>query len=190
MKKLIFIAALAILGLNVNAQDKTADELKTEREQLKSELKSEAYQKRQKKIAELQSPNQTDVTSIDALALNSATILLDVKKNNELIPELYKRTVGESVDGVTDITVKKPTLAELTGVANNILRITESVTNATTQVPTAVSDVKTISPLKAGKALKSISYSKDVLSLLAPELLYQSKMISNLISTVKSSGNL
>lgn len=190
MKVLLTTFLLAAITFGAMAQDVSKEELKAQREALKSEMKSEDYQKRQKKIAGLEAPKSTDVQSIDALANGSSSILLDVKKNNELLPELYKRTVGESLDGVTDVTVKKPTLEELTAVAMNIQSITSSVTAASAQIPVATTDLKGISPLKVGKALKSVNYSKDVLSLLTPELVYQSKMITNLISTLKSSGNL
>jgi hypothetical protein len=191
MKRILLSAALSLFVASMSfAQEKTPDELKAEREVLKAERKSEAYQERQKKLAELKDPGSTSVGSIDALAASSTTALLETKKNNELLPELYKRTVGETVDGVTDVTVKKPTLDELLAVSEGILKTTKAVAASSLEIAKAQGDIKSAGMLKAAKATKSVNYSKDVNSLLGAELSYQGKLISNLIATLKSSKNL
>ena len=191
MKRILLSAALSLFVASMSfAQEKTPDELKAEREVLKAERKSEAYQERQKKLAELKDPGSTSVGSIDALAASSTTALLETKKNNELLPELYKRTVGETVDGVTDVTVKKPTLDELLAVSEGILKTTKAVAASSLEIAKAQGDIKSAGMLKAAKATKSDNYSKDVNSLLGAELSYQGKLISNLIATLKSSKNL
>jgi hypothetical protein len=43
--------------------------------------------------------------------------------------------------------------------------------------------------LSAGKAMKSLNYSKDALALAAPELEMSLKVINNLIATLKSAKN-
>lgn len=191
MKRILLSAALSLFVASISfAQEKTSEELKAEREVLKAERKSETYQERQKKLAELKDPGSTSVGSIDALAANSTTALVETKKNNELLPELYKRTVGETVDGVTDVTVKKPTVDELLGVSEGILKTAKAVVASSLEIVKAQGDIKSAGMLKAAKAAKSVNYSKDVNSLLGIELSYQSKLISNLIATLKSSKNL
>ena len=191
MKKLLFVTALSFFAVTmVSAQEKTTEELKAEREVLKAERKSETFQERQKKLAELKDPGSTSVGSIDAVAANSTTALIETKKNNELIPELYKRTIGESIDGVTDVTVKKPTLEELLAVSESILKTTKAVAASGVEIAKAQGDIKSAGMLKAAKATKSVNYSKDVNSLLGAELSYQGKLIQNLIATLKSSKNL
>ena len=191
MKSIFLSAALSLFVASMRfAQEKTTDELKAEREVLKAERKSEAYQERQKKLAELKDPGSTSVGSIDALAANSTTALIETKKNNELLPELYKRTIGETVDGVTDVTVKKPTLDELLAVSEGILKTTKAVAASSLEIAKAQGDIISAGMLKAAKATKSVNYSKDVNSLLGAELSYQGKLISNLIATLKSSKNL
>jgi len=191
MKRILLSAALALFVASISfAQEKTAEELKTEREVLKAERKSESYQERQKKLAELKDPGSTTISSIDAIAANSTTALLETKKNNELLPELYKRTVGETVEGVTDVTVKKPTLDELLAVSVSILNITKSVAATGVEIVKAQGDIKSGGMLKVAKATKSVNYSKDVNSILGAELSYQGKLIKNLIATIKSSKNL
>lgn len=191
MKKVLTSAALLFFAATLSfGQEKTSEELKAEREVLKTERKSEAFQARQKKLAELKDPGSTSVSSIDALATSATTALLETKKNNELLPELYKRTVGETVDGVTDVTVKKPTLQELLTVSEGIVKTTKAVALMTGDIVKAQGDVKSAGMLKAAKAGKSVNYSKDVSSLLTSELAYQAKLVGNLIATLKSSKNL
>lgn len=97
--------------------------------------------------------------------------------------------MGETVDGVTDVTEQKPTLDELLAVSESILKTTKAVAASSLEIVKAQGDIKSAGMLKAAKALKSVNYLKDVNSLLGAELSYQGKLISNLIATVKSSKN-
>lgn len=191
MKKMLLFVALSFFTLtSVNAQEKTKEELKAEREQLKSEQKSDEYKDRQKKLQDLadEAPSSVGVSSIDNLAKNSTNSLTSTMATNKLLPELYKRTIGDPVDGVTDVTVKKPTPEELLQVSANIATTTLSVAGSGKDIIAAQGDVKSAG-LKAGKAAKSVNYSKDVNTLLASELKYQGKLINNLIATLKSANN-
>ncbi|KAA6334940.1 hypothetical protein EZS27_016790 [termite gut metagenome] len=194
MKKIIFRIALCV-GLifcftqNSFAQEQTSDELKAEREALKSELKAEQTQERQKKLDELKDPGTVGTESVDKLAESSVLLLAGTKGFNETIPELYKRTIGETIDGVTDVTVQKPTLDELTNLAASIALQVTAVSETSDAVSKAAADVKALSPLKAPKALKSLNFSKDVLSLTLPELQLSAKVVNHLINTLKSADN-
>jgi hypothetical protein len=187
-----FLIIIALFGLvfTLQAQDtvKTKEQLKAERKALKAERSTEDYQARQKEIKELQPPGATGIASVDDLAKNTAGALEDTKKNNALISQLYTGTTGETVDGVADATVKKPTLKELWDVSRSLENTEKSLSNATAALPSVTSDAKSAGPLKSIKAMKSVNYSKKVTSLLAPELLYEKMMISNLINTIKTSG--
>jgi hypothetical protein len=197
MLKKMFYSTAICLGLvfsisqNCSAQEKTKDELKAEQEVLKSEMKSEDTKERQKKIDKLEAeqPKTSGVGSIDGLADNSKKILVETKSINKQVPELYKRTIGETVDGVTDVTVKKPEPAELAVLAVTIATQIKAVADATASVAGASADVKSASPMAAGKATKSLNYSKEALALAAPELQMNLKVINNLIATLKSSKN-
>ena len=191
MKKVLLVAALSFLSLGAaNAQDKTKEELKAEREQLKTEMKSDEYKERQKTLQALkdETPSATGIASIDGLAKNSTNSLNSTLETNKMLPDLYKRTVGETVDGVTDVTVKKPTAKELLDVSLKIAETIKSVSSSSKDIVSAQGDVKSAG-LKAGRASKSVNYSKDVNQALVSELKYQSKLINNLIATAKSSNN-
>lgn len=193
-KKVIFSTAIC-LGLvfssqqNCFAQEKTKDELKAEREVLKSEMKSKEAEERKAKFEKLEAPKPSGVASVDQLATNSTSILTSTKSINAQIPELYKRTIGETVDGVTDVTVKKPTVEELAALALTITTQIKAVADASTAVTTASADIKNASPMQVPKATKALNYSKDALALAGPELQLNLKVINNLIATLKSANN-
>jgi hypothetical protein len=191
MKKVFLGAFLTFLSIaTLNAQTATADEIKAEKEALKSELKSEAYQKRQQKLAELKVPGAVGIASIDGIVATSAVSLASIVKLNEDVPELYKRTIGETIDGVTDVTVKKPSLDELLAVAGSITTLVAGTLATAQQIPGVAGDVSSAGPMKAIKALKSVTFIKDANVLVVDQLKSQGKIISSLIKVLKSSNNL
>jgi hypothetical protein len=195
IKKMIFGTVLG-LGLifattqNCFAQAKTQDELKAEREVLKAEMKSKEALDRKAKLEKMTVPKPTNINSIDVLARSTANLLVTEKNINTLLPEMYKRTVGESVDGITDVTVTKPSLDELKALATNIAVQIKSVADISSTIPKASEDIKSASLFQAPAALKSLNFSKDALVLLAPELQLNLKVVNNLIATLLSSKNL
>lgn len=195
MFKQIIFSSVVCIGLVFSvqqkcyAQEKTKDEVKAEREVLKSELKSKEVQDRKTKFAKLEAPKASGVASVDQLATNSTTILISTKAINVQIPEMYKRTIGETIDGVTDVTVKKPTVEELMTLASIVAVQIKAVADASTAVTTASADIKNASLMQAPKATKSLNYSKDVLALSGTELQLNLKVINNLIATLKSANN-
>lgn len=171
------------------AQSKTKAELKAELDVLKSEYKSKEAADRRSKSDQLQQPSASGVPSVDDLATNSTKILMSTKSINEQIPDMYKRTIGETIDGVTDVTVKKPTLLELVDLATTITVQIKAVSDASENVKNASEDLKKAKPLQAPKATKGLNYSKDALALTGPELQLSLNIVNNLIATVKSANN-
>ncbi len=187
-KIVLSLSLILVMQQNTFAQ-KTKDELKAEREVLKAEMKSKDAEDRKAKFEKLAEPKASGISSVDGLATNSAKMLVSTKEINTIIPEMYKRTVGESVDGVADVTVKKPTLAELTDLGLNIATQIKAVSDASASVTTASADLKSAGMMQAPKGAKSLNFSKDVLGLVLPELNLNLKVVNNLIATLKSSGN-
>lgn len=187
-KILLSLSLILVVQQNTFAQ-KTKDELKAEREVLKAEMKSKDAEERKIKFEKLTEPKISGIPSVDALADNSAKMLVSTKEINALIPEMYKRTVGESIDGVADITVKKPTLDELETLGTNIASQIKTVSDASASIAALSSDIKNAGMMQAPKGIKSLNFSKDVLGLVLPELSLNLKVLNNLIATLKSSGN-
>ncbi len=194
LKKITLVAAM-IIGFLFSvqkisyAQEKTKEELKAERDALKSEMKANEAVERKAKIEKLSAPKSSGVKSVDDLAISSAAMLLATAENNKIIPELYKRTIGETIDGVTDLTVKKPELGDLTSLAANIATQIAAVSKASEAVSAASADASKAGPLQAPKATKALNYTKDTLALLGPELQLNAKVVNHLITTLKSAKN-
>ena len=198
-KKVLFGAVclgMFSFTLTVNAQDKTKEELKAERDALKTEYKSQEHKDRQKKLDELTAkpPKECGVASVDGLASDSKKMLDSQKTINGILPEMYQRSVGEPIDGVTAVTEKKMSkeelLGALVGLSTSLASQVLAVKDASGKVTNATNDIKGLNPMKAPTATKSLNYSKDVLNALTNELALEGKIVANLISTVKSSGNL
>ncbi|MEI8273288.1 MAG: hypothetical protein WCG08_11760 [Paludibacter sp.] len=195
IKKMIFGTVLG-LGLifattqNCFAQAKTQDELKAEREVLKAEMNSKEALARKAKFEKLTVPAACGLASVDGLSTSTGLMLVSMKEINTLVPEMYKRTIGESVDGVADVTVKKPTLDELLKLAGLIATQITSVATAASSISSVSGDIAKLSPFQIPKATKSLGFTKDALSLLPAELGMNLKVVNNLIATLKSSNKL
>ena len=180
-KIVLSLSLILVMQQNTFAQ-KTKDELKAEREVLKAEMKSKDAEDRKAKFEKLTEPKTSGISSVDGLATNSTKMLVSTKEINAIVPEMYKRTVGESVDGVADVT-------ELTALGLNIATQIKAVSDASASVTTASADIKNAGMMQAPKGTKSLNYSKEVLGLVLPELNLNLKVVNNLIATLKSSGN-
>jgi hypothetical protein len=188
-KTAICLGLILVMQQNCFAQAKTKDELKAEREELKTEMKSKDAEERKAKFEKLSEPKTSGISSVDELASNSAKMLVSTKEINVLVPEMYKRTIGESVDGVADVTVKKPTLDELGVLGMNIATQVKTVSDMSATIASASTDLKSASMMQIPKGTKSLNFSKDVIGLVLPELNLNLKVVNNLIATLKSSGN-
>jgi hypothetical protein len=187
-KTLLFIlGSLFLINFSTNAQ--TLEELKAMRDELKAELKGNAHLDREKRMEKLKEPGTVNLAAVDQLAASSFTVLTRSIEFGDLVPEMYKRVIGETFDGVTDVTVKKPTLAEVAELGANIASVIATLVQLQQAAKTAAEDVKKASPLQAPKSAKSMNFSREVIELTLPELELNAKVVKNLIETIKSSKN-
>ena len=125
--------------------------------------------------------------------------------NSTQLENLYTRQIGETKDGVTDVTVSKPSLDEWLTLAATITAEGVSVNEAVSKVNDASKEVKEMTesagkeknPMKAAKAAKSAKTATAVLEfgnaatpILVEESAAQAKAVQQIISTIKSGGNL
>jgi hypothetical protein len=192
MKKLsifILVAFVASISVNLYAQNK----LEEDRAQLLSEYKDA---KRLKNIEKLnkslaKGPARSGLTNVDGLAVDATQILVETFAINELLPDLYTRSIGETIDGVTDVNVKKPSVGELVELSIRIALNVKVTTEASSKLGGAADEIKGIkNPMQAKKAMDTLNYTKDALSFSADELVLQGKLVNNLIETVKTADNL
>ena len=167
-------------------------------------------QQSEKRVAELQKllenkPQRVGVSALDnySEAVNAAAVL--AIENSNKLSDFYKREIGGTKDGVTDVTIKKPTLEEwinlaatIAGEATALKKATESATEAVKGLQTLEEQVKSESnPLKKGKVAKNakggaaiIAFGKDALPIIGEESAAQVKAVQGIIETLKSGKNL
>lgn len=98
MKKFLLSVMTLICAINVSAQ--TAEEM-------------QASKDRSAKLEKLSQPKSCGVVAIDALTASTGIIASESTEITTPLQGMYYRSIGQTKDGVTDVTVKKPTLAEL-----------------------------------------------------------------------------
>lgn len=193
MKK-VLLTAIAMMALVVAGNAQTKDDI----------------QQSEKRVAELQklvdnSPKSTGISDLDKYAesvKNAAALSIS---NSEQLSNFYYRQIGETKDGVTDVTIKKPTLEEwlnlsltIAGEAESLKKAKDSAEAAAKQLQALEEQVKSESnPIKKGKIAKNakgaaaiIAYGKDALPIIATESAAQVKAVQEIIETLKSGKNL
>ncbi len=181
MKRFFMCAILLMASVALNVlMAQTPEEMQASKER---------YAKLEKAIKK--APKDCNVPSVDGLAASVTLTMVESVQITPLLEGLYYRSVGQTEDGVTDVTVKKPTLEECTALSTKIAVQAAAVKAATELVEPAAKELKTVkNPIALAKATKSLDYSKDALAVVAEETAYQTKAIASIIETIKSADNL
>lgn len=150
-------------------------------------------------------PKQCGNADVDAYGKAVYDAAIMAVANSEQLENLYKREIGETKDGVTDVTVKKPTLEEWITLGTTVTAEGVSVKKAVDQAQKAATEVKTISesaakeknPMKAAKSAKGAKAATAVLEfgnlatpILLEESAAQAAAVQQIIQTLQSGGNL
>lgn len=125
--------------------------------------------------------------------------------NSVQLENMYKRQIGETQDGVTDVTITKPTLEEQKSFATTVAGETVNIKEATDKVQAAADEAKKLTeeaskqknPLKAAKAAKTaksatavVEFGNAAIPILLEESTAQAKAVNAIIETLKSGKNL
>ena len=159
--------------------------------QTKEEM--EASQKRYEKLTKLceKEPKETGFPEVDNYIGTVYLSAIAAVSTTEQLQSLYYRQIGETKDGVTDVTIKKPTLEELTALSATIGTQALAVTAAAESAKIAVKVSKEQkNPAAVAKITKALVFTKDAYPVLLEESVFQTKAIAEMIETAKSSQNL
>lgn len=169
----------------------------------------EDIQKSQERAAKLQALSDDYKTSgsanVDGYgdAVKKAAALAIA--NSVQLENLYKRQIGETKDGVTDVTIEKPSLEDWTALATTIAGEAASIKEATDRVQSAADEAKTMTesaskeknPMKVAKVAKKakaataiIEFGNVATPILLEESAAQAKAVKTIIETLKSGKNL
>jgi hypothetical protein len=126
-------------------------------------------------------------------------------ENTNKLQNLYKREIGETKDGVQDVTIKKPSLDEWLTLSETILKEGDKIQEAVDKAKDAAEGAKNMAqeaasiknPMKAPKAMKNakaasavVEFGNAATPILLEESAAQAKAIGEIINTLKSGGNL
>jgi hypothetical protein len=196
MFKKVTLHVTLILGLIFSfeqyslGQLKTKDELRAERQEFVSEMKSKDYEKRQKSLEKLtdSEPNKTGISNVDMLQESSKGFLTIVKANNDFLSK-FKRDLIDKGSGEIDITLHKAEKGDYLKLAEEIAKTAPMVAIEAQKVQNIKDDVKSLPPTQALPATRSVKYSSEALQLSADELSLQLKLVNNIIATINSADN-
>ena len=192
MKK-FFITLVALLAMTTVQAQVTKDDIK-------------ASEKRAAELEKLikDQPKECGVAEIDNFAKSVGSAAAFAIANSATLSDFYYRQIGETKDGVTDVTIKKPSLDEwknlgvgVYGEGDNLKKATESGETATkkfTEVSDNAAKASGLAKMKEGKKVKAASsilkFGKDALEILGVETAAQGKALKSIIATLSSGKNL
>lgn len=192
MKKYFFIfVSLFVMLCSANAQIK--DEI------LKSKERSE---KLQKLCDDFKKSGNANIDGYGESVKAAAVLAI---ANSVQLENMYKRQIGETKDGVTDVTITKPTLEEWKNFAITVAGEAACIKTATDKVKDAANEAKALSesatkqknPMKAAKAAKTakaatavIEFGNVATPILLEESAAQAKAVAEIIETIESGKNL
>ena len=184
---------MLVATFSVNAQQKTEAELKAEREQIAAELKSKDVIKRQEKLEKLAAKandvKETGLGSIDGLAQSSTSVLMTVMSTNEVLKQ-YRVEMTDNGNGEVEISKYAAKLDDYVKLGADLAAAGLLAADGSKKLESAKDDAKKLSPMQAKPALSSVSFSKDAMSLSIDEIALQTRIVNNLIESIKASKNL
>lgn len=190
MKK-VFLIAVALMSL-LTLQAQTKEEI----------AKSQERAAKLQKLCEGYNQKGCGNAKIDdyGKSIHAAAILAIA--NSEQLEHFYTRQIGETKDGVTDVTIEKPSLEDWVKLGVTITAEGVSVKEAVEKANGAAAEAKELTesatkeknPMKAAKSAKAanavMEFGNSATPILLEESAAQAKAVQQIISTLKSGGNL
>lgn len=191
--KQLFLMALSIYMVVCSANAQTKDDIQKSKERAeKLQLLCDGYK----------GSGNANVDGYGDAVKNAAILAI---ANSVQLENMYKRQIGETKDGVTDVTTTKPTLEEWMTFATTVAGEAASIKAATDKVQTAADEVKKMAassskeknPMKAAKTVKAakataavVEFGNTATPILVEESAAQVKAVNEIIKTLKSGKNL
>lgn len=192
MKKFL-LAVLSVLFVLCSANAQIKEEIQKSRERAeKLQLLCDGYK-------------SCGNVNIDGYGDAVKTAAIFAISNSEQLENMYKRQIGETEDGVTDVTITKPTIDEWVTFASTVAGEAASIKAATDKLQAAADEAKNVvessskekNPMKAAKAAKQakaatavVEFGNAATPILLEESAAQVKAVDAIIETLKSGKNL
>ena len=180
MKKFLLgmVAMIAIFSFSANAQSVSAD--------------FSSLDKLVEKLAKAceKAPKPSGDAEVDAFLDGNLKAALGAVASAEQLHTLYSRQIGETVDGVQDVTVTKPTLEDWMNLAATVATQTAGMAELGIAGQKAAEAVKKADKMKAMKLAKPVKWSTDLMPVTGEALAEEAKAIDQIIKLLKSENNL
>ena len=192
MKKFL-LAALSVLFVLCSANAQIKEEIQKSRERAeKLQLLCDGYK-------------SCGNVNIDGYGDAVKTAAIFAISNSEQLENMYKRQIGETEDGVTDVTITKPTIDEWVTFASTVAGEAASIKAATDKLQAAADEAKNVvessskekNPMKDAKSAKQtkaatavVEFGNAATPILLEESAAQVKAVDAIIETLKSGKNL
>ena len=134
-------------------------------------------------------PAQTGINSVDGLVNTMAPLLAVAVSTNDILAE-YKTEIVDHGDGEIDITKYKANAKDYLAILPMLTQASIDAAKASEQLKDVQNDVKSLTPTQALPATKSFNWSVDALDITTAKLTETTKLLQNLINTLKATGNL
>ena len=134
-------------------------------------------------------PAQTGINSVDGLVNTMAPLLAVAVSTNDILAE-YKTEIVDHGDGEIDIAKYKANAKDYLAILPMLTQASIDAAKASEQLKDVQNDVKSLTPTQALPATKSVNWSVDALDITTAKLTETTKLLQNLINTLKATGNL
>lgn len=179
MKKLFLFFVAAVFAVAVNAQSSMTEQM-SNIEKLTVKL--------QKAIEK--APKASGVADVDAYTDGCKAAAIGAVASAEKLQNLYKREIGESVDGVTEVTESKPTQQDWIELGSALATQVAGTAELGAAGAKASQAVKDAPKMKAIGMAKSVKWSSDILPVITEALAEEGKAVKQIIETLQSGSNL
>ncbi len=180
MKKtlLAIVVMIATFSFSSNAQSVTADFSSLDK----------LVEKLSKACAK--APNPCGDGDVDGFVDGNKNAALGAVASAEKLHNLYSRQIGETKDGVQDVTVTKPTLEDWMSLATTIATQTAGIAELGISGKNAAEAVKKVDKMKALKLVKPLKWATEIMPVTGEALAEEAKAIDQIIKLLKSEQNL
>ena len=127
---------------------------------------------------------------IDGFVDGNKVAALGAVASAQQMHNLYSRQIGETIDGVQDVTVTKPTLEDWVNLAADIATQTAGMAELGVSGQKAAEAVKKADKMKAIKLAKPVKWATDIMPVTGEALAEEAKAVDHIIQLLKSENNL
>lgn len=135
-------------------------------------------------------PKQTGIADVDSYVQGVYNAAISSAASSALLQDLYYRQIGETKDGVTDVTIKKPTVEELVALGTTLTAEGVSIAEAKGAEAATKASSTNKNPMKVAKIASALAFTKDAYPVLLEESKAKVAAIKQMIETAKTAKNL